>query len=558
MRKPTCLGLHIGHDRAISIAQGNRITFHLGVERLDRTKHSESHKLPAEAIRQTLRRISLPVSTLDAVCITYHQVDAPRVTAILEAEFREDFKDFSGTFSVIDHHLAHALGAFSCSPFEQSLVLVADGAGDIRPWGTQSESLFHVSRSEFYLLEERLQGRPLTLINRPEFYIPEFFDPADLNRQISIGLKYEQITYLCGFAPGQAGQTMALAAFGVPLFDLSYLVPRNFGFSLRYVDLLDGLGEIARQHQMTLLQFARRSRDDIAATAQKYLEMSLVALVDYIVEAYEPEALCFSGGVFLNCPVNRKILDRHSGIRQFTMPVCNDEGQSIGAAAYATWQITSSLPQVDSAFPYLGLSYSLDECRQSLCQAGLKYEEYEDDDQLAFELARLLAAGKICAVLRGRSESGPRALGNRSILGDPRFRDTKTRLDNGIKRRAAFRPYAPIVLESRAQRYFDITANSPYMLLTASVKQEYRDALLSVTHVDGTARVQTITPDAQPFLAKLLACCEESTGLAVLLNTSFNDQAEPMVESPADAIRTFLSTDLDVLLVGSLLHIKQG
>src|SRR5579864_8017540 len=175
MPETTCLGLHIGHDRAITITQGTEITFHIAVERLDRRKHSDAPELPIAEIRRVLDRLGIEPPAIDAVCATYHAVDAPRIAKTLQADFQDAFPDFLGRFFALDHHLAHALGALACSPFADALVFVADGAGDARLWGSQSESLFHVSRRNFYLVEERLQDRPLSTVQRPEFFLPDFF-----------------------------------------------------------------------------------------------------------------------------------------------------------------------------------------------------------------------------------------------------------------------------------------------------------------------------------------------------------------------------------------------
>jgi carbamoyltransferase len=551
----TCLGLHVGHDRAISIVQGGQLTFHIAVERLDRRKYSDSPNLPVAAIREVLNRLAIPVAALEATCVSYHGVEAGKISSTLEADFKAAFPEFKGRFSALDHHLAHALAAFSCSPFDEAVVFVADGAGDVRLWGSQSESVFHVSRKHFYPLVERVQDRPLSLVDRPEFFDPNFFTPDDRKRQISLGLKYEQLTYLCGFAPGQAGQTMALAAYGTPLFDIAPLVPRDFGFSLRYIDLLDRMDELAREKGLTLRQFASQHKADVAATAQTYIQRSLTSLVDYIVRTYNPTNLCFAGGVFLNCLTNRDIIDKYRSRGLFILPACHDEGQSLGAAAYAYWQLTATLPSVGADFPYLGFQYSQEDCDAAMSQAGMDFER-QDDHVLARRLAELIASGRICAVLRGRSETGPRALGHRSILADPRSRRSKSQLDRAIKRRARFRPYAPMVLLSRMQDYFDANDQSPYMLLSAQVKPEHRAQLQAVTHVDGSARPQTVSPDDDAFLCDLLMQFEEQAGVPVLLNTSFNDETEPIVESPQDAIRIFHSTELDALVLGSSLHVK--
>lgn len=552
---PICLGLHVGHDRAISLVQGGKLMFHIAVERLDRRKYSDSHNLPLDSIRLVLNRLSIPVSSLGAVCVTYHGIDAGRISSTLEAAFKAAFPDFKGRFSALDHHLAHAIGAFSCSPFDEAVVFVADGAGDARLWGTQSESLFHISRKYFYLLAERIQDRPFSVVNRPEFFDLNFFTPEDQKRQISLGLKYEQLTYLCGFAPGQAGHTMALAAHGRPLFDVDALVPRDLGFSLRYVDLLDRINDLAVKNELTLREFAAHHKPDVAATAQTYLQRSVAALVDHVVRTYEPANLCFAGGVFLNCLINRAIVDKHGTRGLFFLPACHDEGQSLGAAAYAHWQLTTLLPSVASDFPYLGFEYSQEECDRALSLASLDFERF-DNETLASRLAELIVGGSICGLLRGRSETGPRALGHRSILADPRSWESKLRLDRAIKRRAPFRPYAPMVLLSRASDYFETDGQSPYMLLTARVRAKHQSELQAITHVDGSARLQTLGPSDDAFLCRLLKQFEEQAGVPVLLNTSFNDEREPIVESPQDAIRIFQSTELDALVLGTALHIK--
>jgi carbamoyltransferase len=551
----TCLGLHVGHDRAISLVQNGQVTFHLAVERLDRKKHSDSPNLPLDQLRYSLERLQVSPRSIASVAVTYHAVQAERISSTLEGDFREAFPGFTGSFAALDHHLAHALGALVCSPFQQAAVLIADGAGDLRLWGSQAESVFHVARDHFYLLDERVQDRPSSLVHRPEFFDINFFSCDDRRRQISLGLKYEQLTYLCGFGPGQAGQTMALAGYGSPLFDVTSYIPKDLTFSLRYVDLLDRIQELASASQMTLRQFARVHRADIAATAQVFLQVSLERIVDWIVTTYDPPNLCFAGGVFLNCPTNRAILSKHFGRGIFFLPASHDEGQSIGAAAYAHWRVAAMLPSISRQFPYLGFDYSGQECEMAFRDAGLEYETLSDPD-LAHRLAKLLAKGKICALHRGRSESGPRALGHRSILADPRMPESKVRLDHAIKRREEFRPYAPMVLHKRQADYFDTDQPSPYMLLTARVTAANPSLLQAVTHVDGTARIQSVSATDDSFLYELLTHFEMEAGVAALLNTSFNNEREPIVESPEDAVRTFLSTDLDVLVLGSAIHVK--
>lgn len=513
--------------------------------------------LPIEEITTILQYLKIDVADLEGVCISYLAVDASRVSETLEASFRDAFPEFDGKFSALDHHLAHALGAKVCSGFDEAMVIVADGAGDQRLWGSQSETIYHVSSDTFYSLDERVQSPPLTYINRPEFYDPSYFRPDDQERQISLGLKYEQITYLCGFGPGQAGQTMALAAFGEPLFDYQNLLPKDLSFSLRYTDFLREFEALAKAEGQSLIQFAKARRSDIAATYQAYLSDALSAIVKDALDRFPSKRVCFSGGLFLNCLSNRRLHDEHPDRELFFFPACNDEGQSIGTAVYAYWQAHSKLPERPEEFPYLGREFSDAECEAALKSFDLSYDRLPDNELLD-RLVDHLATGEIVGLLRGRSECGPRAFGHRSILADPRSMESKRRLDEGIKRRAEFRPYAPMILKERSGKITDFGDSAPHMLVTASVKPSERDRIPSVVHVDGSTRVQTVDADDDPWLRDLLERFYARTGVPVLLNTSFNDEVQPMVDSPSDAIDVFCSTDLDALVLGNCLHLRRG
>lgn len=307
---------------------------------------------------------------------------------------------------------------------------------------------------------------------------------------------------------------------------------------------------------MSLVQFAKARRSDIAATYQAYLSDALSAIVKDALNRFPSRRVCFSGGLFLNCLSNRRLHDEHPDRELFFFPACNDEGQSIGTAAYAYWQEHSNLPQRPKEFPYLGREFSDAECKDALKSFDLQYDHLSDD-VLLDRLVDLLTAGKIVGLLRGRSECGPRALGHRSILADPRSIKSKQRLDEGIKRRAEFRPYAPMILKERSREITDFGASAPHMLVTASVKHSERDRIPAVVHVDGSTRVQTVDDSDDPWLRDLLERFYARTGVPVLLNTSFNDEVQPMVDSPLDAIDVFCSTDLDALVLGKCLHLRQ-
>lgn len=549
------LGLHIGHDRAISIANSKEIIFHSAVERFDRNKFSDSYKIPINEIKLVINYLGLRIEDFKGICISYLASDASKISKTLEAEFKCGFPNFIGRFSTLDHHLAHAIGAKVCSDFEESLVFVADGAGDQRFWGSQAESVYYLTKDTFYLLDERIQDRPFSHINKPEFFDLNFFRPDDYTRQISLGLKYEQITYLCGFGPGQAGQTMALAAFGKKLFDFSHLLPKNLSFSLEYPDFLIEFDKIAKSESKTLNEFAKESKSDIACTFQTYLEDAISILVYDIVNQFDPKNLCFSGGLFLNCLANQRLLREHPAKNLFFFSACNDEGQSIGTVAYSFWQEFNFFPECSIDYPYLGRSFNKNQCIYALKNAMLDYRVL-GEKELSKYLANLISKGMIVGILRGRSETGPRALGHRSILADPTNIISKQRLDEGIKKRAMFRPYAPVITRESVNKFFDFNSDSPYMLFTAQIKKEFQPLLPSITHVDGSTRPQTVIEKEEPFLYNLLKQFERIKGVPILLNTSFNDEIEPIVDSPNDAIRIFKSTDLDILVLENCVHIK--
>ncbi|MEM7123513.1 MAG: carbamoyltransferase C-terminal domain-containing protein [Pseudomonadota bacterium] len=551
------MGLNLGHDRAISFVSDGPLSFHTAIERLDRRKHSESPDYPVAEINRVLDHLGIAIDDIAGVCLSYLGSNPERISETMAWEFRQEFPGFRGDFSTLDHHNAHAIGAQVCSGFNETLVLVADGAGDERLWGTQAESLISVNAKTCQLIDERVQSMPRSQLNRPKFYDPAFFRADDATRQISLGLKYEQITYLCGFGPGQAGQTMALAAYGEPLFDYQRYLPSDLSFSLTYPDFLREFTDLASSRKQTLREFAKSNRADIAATYQAYLEEALVRISEEVVRRHKPDALCFAGGIFLNCLSNRKITNALSQTNLYFLPACGDDGQSIGTAAYAYWRQAERFPEPNTAFPYLGRGFSSEECEKAVAEAGLAGERLFGSSR-AERLAQLLAEGKIVGVLQGRSEAGPRALGHRSILADPRSPTTKPRIDAGIKRRAEFRPYAPMMLRECVGDITDFASASPHMLITADVREQHRLKLPAITHIDNSTRAQTVTEEIDPFLFALLTAFEHKTGYGVLLNTSFNDESEPIVDSPEDAIRTFLRTELDALLLEEVLVTKSG
>jgi carbamoyltransferase len=549
------LGLHVGHDRAVSIVKDGELIGHLAQERIDRTKGSDSHSLPLQALVALLNFLRLEIANFGAVGISYASSEHPgRLTDRWRDELHEGGLGAFHTIIPVPHHLSHAFSALHTSPFDNALVLVADGGGDIVDSRLEAESLYLAHQGELRLVEQRLQDFPSAQLRHLGGHAFDALNPTDFDKQISLGRKYTQISYNLGFAPGQDGKTMALAPFGRTLVDY----PENVAgikFDLRYRDVLVEIEEFWRKTGLSLGAFKRKFRADIAATAQSVLERILIPLVDDCAREHHQTTLCLAGGVFLNCVLNHKILE-HTAIRHIhIVPASGDDGQSIGAAFFAYKMTFGAHPRSLSFNPYLGIEYDDDEIVAALAEFDLT-APFLTDDRLAFELANRLSKGEIIGIVRGRSELGPRALCHRSLLGDPRSLATKAKLDKLIKHREAFRPYAPVVKEEAQFRFFELEQSSPFMLLAASVKPEYQTKLPAITHVDGSARVQAVGSHSEPFIHATLTAFETLTGFPVLLNTSLNDAGEPTVETPRDALATFLGTAIDVLVLGNRLLLK--
>ena len=289
---------------------------------------------------------------------------------------------------------------------------------------------------------------------------------------------------------------------------------------------------------------------DIARGVQDLATAVLLHVARGLASKCAMPALCYAGGVALNGYSNTRILTDEIFPRLFVQPAANDGGTALGAALYHAHH-RLGCPRSERFSPFLGTGYSESACEKALVAAGVAYRRIGN---VAAETARRLAEGRIVGWFQGRMEIGPRALGHRSILADPRSLELKQRLNDRVKRRESFRPFAPVVPLERAAEFFALPAReSPYMLLIVRVRPEWHSRLAAITHVDGTARVQTVSADTDPLLVELLAEFEKLSGLPILLNTSFNGPGEPIVASPEDAVRTFIRTGMDDLVLGNLL-----
>jgi carbamoyltransferase len=547
MQARVALGIHIGHDRGAAVVRDGDLIAQMAEERLDRRKHSESPELPAKAISAVLEIAGISRDQLGVVGISYTNVVIDDILVQLTEEVRDLLRAPSLSVQGVGHHDCHAWSTYFTSDFDKALILVADGAGDIVGERIEAESLYLGEGHNLKLLDKRLQDFGAVRTTRRNSFNLAYMSASDRKKQISLGRKYEQFTYLVGFGHGHAGKTMALASFAEPLFKPE--IPRFSGlqFPLSFEDGLTEIDEIWKRSGEAWHQFVRTRAAGIAASGQALVEAYLTRMLQSLDPGKYGGVLCGAGGLFLSCRLNQHILASTGFNNLHVIPAAGDDGQCIGAAFAAYASEFGPPTRSSSSLPYLGRSYDQTQIEERLRFFGLR-SKLLGDEEMKVRVAADLAQGRLVGVMRGRSELGPRALCHRSLLADPRRAGIKDCL-NGLKGREKFRPFAPVVTADAQDQYFDLRQTSPFMLLAGTVRPEYRTKLPAITHVDGSSRVQAIRPDQDAFIYGLLKAFENLTGFPILVNTSFNIGGDPIVESPHDAITTFINSDVDVLLL---------
>jgi carbamoyltransferase len=566
------LGITHGIDAAAALVRQGEIAAAVTDERFTRKKHSRD--FPSASIDYCLRHGGLALPELDAVAffwnpgvhlesfnprqasVVRHHSEylaslpshllalhpAPwsrrRVTHVeqrlaLEGEARPL------TLHYVSHHVAHAASCFFPSEFEEAAILTVDGYGE---------------RTSAFL--GRGRGQHVEALREIEF--PH-----------SLGAFYAAMTEYLGFLPNcDEGKLMGLAAHGEPRFakamaeivrvtpdgglevDLSYFGyhqerPRRYSRKL-----VERFGPDRRADEPV----EDRHRD-VAASAQRVLEEALVTLARWLRRETGLPRLALAGGVALNCVANSRVIQEGGFDDAFIQPAAGDNGAALGAALFVTHQLHGVPRRPGPYSDFLGPAFSEEETERTLSEARLAYERCPD---VAEACAERLASGEIIGWFQGRMEFGPRALGARSILADPRDAEVKRRLDATIKRREPWRPYAPAVLKEAHSRFFSGPGTSPFMLRSYEVRPSVRSVIPAIVHVDGSARVQTVDEGRSPLFFRLIRSFERRTGVPVLLNTSFNGRGETMVATVPDALRCFFTTGLDALAVGPFLLTKPG
>jgi carbamoyltransferase len=535
------------HESACCLLQDGRLVAAAEEERFSRVKHDP--RLPVSAFRYCLEAGGIGITEIDAVA--YYESPVRKLARQLwsgvplgdadpgrpERAIRERL-GYEGPVLSFGHHASHAASAFLFSGFPEAAVFTVDGVGE---WDTTSYW--------------RGSGRGLEVFERVEF--PH-----------SLGLLYSTITSYLGFAVNDGEyKVMGLAPYGRPRFAdrIRTLVSSGpggqFALDLRYFDFVRGsrmysealcdlFGAPPRLRESEITSF----HQDVAQSLQIVLEEILLEKARWLHRETGSRHLCMAGGVALNSVANGRILREGPFERLFVQPAAGDSGGCLGAAALAhlslTGQPVSEAKREPMRHAFLGPSWTVDEVRTILASTGLTFLELRESELLEAVVDRL-TAGKVVGWFHGRMELGPRALGARSLLADPRNPEMRDRLNHLVKKREAFRPFAPSILQAHAREHLDLDHPSPFMLETCRVTSKL--ALPAVTHVDGSARPQTVDAEAAPRYAALLEAFHRRTGCPVLVNTSFNVRGEPIVCSPVDALMCFGSTGIDSLVLEDFL-----
>ena len=574
------------HDSAATILVDGKIIAAAQEERFSRKKHDEGY--PFHAIQFVLNYAKISLNDVDQIVffekpflkferlLETYVAFAPKgflsfskampvwlrdklfLKKILFKELKKHDQNFNDDKKIFfsDHHLSHAASAFFPSPFEKAIVLTADGVGE---WATTTVAI----------------GEGKNLEIKKEIHFPH-----------SLGLLYSAFTYYTGFKVNSGEyKLMGLAPYGTAMYEdkiknnlIDIKEDGTFHLDQAYFNYATGL-------TMTNNLFGQNPRDpkkekltqfhmDIAASIQKVTEDIMIKILKSLKEEFNIPNLCLAGGVALNCVANGKILKEKIFDRIWVQPAAGDAGGSLGAAL-ALWHIEQNNSRVvslsdDMQGSYLGPEYSQKHIEEQLDRVGAKYKVLDEED-LIERVANDISKGEAIGWFQGRMEFGPRALGNRSILGDPRSEEMQKNLNLKVKYRESFRPFAPSILKEDLSEWFDINVDSPYMLMVANINKNKiinmtedqknlfgidklnvkRSEIPAVTHVDYSARIQTVHKETNEKYFKLIQKFKEKTNCPVIVNTSFNVRGEPIVNTPVDAFNCFMGTGLDKLVIGN-------
>jgi len=526
------------HDAAAVLVIDGKVVSAIEEERLNRIKHTD--KFPGQAIKFVLDQAGIGIQDLDQIC--YYGLPnyffekgeavplAGKIQEVARAALGSEINEKKLYF--VHHHLAHAVSTFYMSGFQRSLVLSIDGQGD----GISGMVL-------------NGEGKKLDVLEK--YSIPD-----------SLGIYYLNVIYLLGYKQFDEYKVMGLAPYGYPaayrdIFKSFYtLLPEGrYNIDLKKVKKLYLL--VPRRQKGE--PFTQAHKDTAAALQESVEEIALHILRHYKTK-YNHTHLCLVGGVAHNCSMNGKVL--YSGLFEevFVQPVAHDAGCALGAALYRYHELEPQAKFSTLTHLYWGTPTGDNDTILKTLTCWDDFLQYEKVDNVAAKAARLMAEGAVIGWMQGRSEFGPRALGNRTIAADPRPPENKDIINEMVKKREAYRPFAPSVMEEYVEEYFHLppkTGKFPYMIFVVKVKQDKQRLLGAITHIDGTARIQTVSVETNPLYWQLIDEFRKITGIPIILNTSFNNNAEPIVDSVNDAIVCYITTKLNYLVIGDYIIRKK-
>lgn len=574
------------HESAAALIDNGKLVAAAAEERFTRKKHDSD--FPQEAVNFCLETAGIKSEDLDYV--TFYEKPFIKFERLLMSVlqgspytyrlFRESMlteltsklwvkniiRDKLGISNekilFVPHHLSHAASSYYCSPFEKAAILTLDGVGE---WATGTYGVGKGKKIE--LLKEMRFPHSLGLlysvftaylgfeVNDGEYKVmgmapygqPKYTDEVlkllEINDDGSIKLKMEYFSFHKN--PNQTFTIKFTEIFGPPREKDAHFFTPTSGYPSYFGEKPKNWKELAQKNQYYA---------DIAASIQKVTEEIILKMVNHLHKETKIENLVFAGGVALNSVANGRIL-RESPFRNlFIQPAAGDDGGSVGAALYAYHHVLGKERNFVMNHAYLGKAFSEEEIKTFLDKGRIKYKFIEDKQKLAQWVAKKLSKKDVIGLFQGRFEWGPRALGNRSILADPRSEEMKEIVNTKIKFREPYRPFAPVVLEEKARDYFEIKNvkdiyPAKFMLMVCNVLEDKKKIIPAVTHVDGTGRIQTVDKKTNPLYRSILEEFEKITGVGVLMNTSFNLKGEPIVTTPENAYNTFIKSDIDHLIL---------
>jgi len=551
------LGFSVGHDKGAVIIENGKVVVGITQERLTRIKHDGAYQggiIPFESINYCLNALSITHRDID-----YYVYSTTEIEDSVGPQFFSKFIDLNREILYfIPHHLAHAYSAFFSSGLEESAVVVADASGSILSFKNKLNLWYEKNRDGLDTNEDWTEGISIYNFNKKEH--SEVYKkwikypvPINTNEGVSLGTMYStgslQLIYEPNTQTWPAGKLMGLASYANE--DIVNEAP--FFVEEREDDIYISNNNI---YPKVSWKSDFYSRACVAGIYQREQERASLILANMAKKFTDSKNICVVGGSFLNCNSNEKILNSGLFENCYFLPPSDDSGIPLGCAWFA-YQKLIDIEETNMLSPYFGKTYSKNEIFEALNEyPSLVYTEYENFDDLVENVSFSLSQNRVIGWFQGGSEIGPRALGNRSIIASPINSWMTGHINSDIKHREWYRPFAPAVLFEYQGDVFESSVYSPYMLVTTTVKEEWRSKVPAITHIDNSSRHQSVTVENNPRFHSLISKFYEKTGVPVLLNTSFNGPHEPIVETPMNAIETFLRNNLDILVLNNIVITK--